>query len=199
MIGFGYIAGSAQTNFGTLTGFYWSAAQYKSWGNNKTISTLSSVNDGVGINISFSTDFTSTLQTSDEAQATFGDSGGGVFQKNGSTWQMVGMTFAIETVTGQAANTSVYGDRTACADIATYRSEILAIIAGTVPTLTINRSGTNILVCWPDTGVSYRLLSNTNLATTNWLALSPTLTATNSLLCAQIPATNRANFYRLEK
>ena len=200
MIGFGYIAGSVQTNFGTTTGFYWSSAQYKSWGNNKMISTLSSVNDGYGINVSFSTDFNSPpLQTSDEAQATFGDSGGGVFQKSGSTWQMVGMMFAIGTLSGQPANTSVYGDQTACANIATYRSEILSIIAGTVPTLTISRSGTNVLICWPDTGVSYKLVANTNLVMTNWVVLSPTLTATNSLLCAQLPATNRATFYRLEK
>ena len=207
MIGFGFIAGSAQTNFtnsfGSFTGFYWSTNQLKSWGNNRVNAGLMTVDDGAGTNVSFATDFTAPgpLQTSHEAQVTFGDSGGGVFYKNGSTWEFVGMMFAFESVPDQPDPTKVcvYGQATLSVDIATYRTQILSIISNTPPLFTISRTATNVLVCWGDTGVSYKLLSNTNIATTNWSVINPPLIATNSQFCAQLSATNPATFFRLQK
>jgi len=95
LIGFGYTAGSAQTNFGLYSGFYWSANTEKGWGNNKVnLGGTTTFDIGSGTVTAFITDFTApgtlgpTSQTSDEAQIAVGDSGGGAFQKNGSgNWQ----------------------------------------------------------------------------------------------------------------
>ncbi|HWX20448.1 MAG TPA: hypothetical protein VN578_11160 [Candidatus Binatia bacterium] len=201
LIAFGLIAGSAQTNFGPgLTGFYWSSSESKSWGNNNVDSGGTMVIDaGLGPVTVFTTDFSLSGQTSDEAQAAAGDSGGGVFQKNGSTWELVGQLLYVANLTGQPANTSVYGDLTYAADIATYYPQIITHITNTIPSLSISRSGANAMVCWADTGANWKLLANHNLATTNWTVLSPTLTLTNGQHCALLPATNSPTFYRLQK
>jgi hypothetical protein len=190
MIGFGHIAGSAQTNFGAYSGFYWSDGAYKSWGNNKVASGGTSVvNAGYGDVTAFHTVFDSSQQTSDEAQASGGDSGGGVFQKSGSTWQMVGMLDAIAQITtNRPPDTALYGDVTYCANIATYRAQIVSFIAATPLLLTISNSGANVLVCWPDSGVSNNLVTNPDLTTTNWTVSKPALTLTNGQFCAQLPA-----------
>lgn len=63
-----------------------------------------------------------------EAMGSSGDSGGGVFYKNGSTWELSGMMSAIGTLSGQPSNTSVFSDVTYAADLSVYRSDIMAII-----------------------------------------------------------------------
>lgn len=200
MIGFGHIAGSAQTNIGSHTGFYWSASQFKSWGNNQIASGGTSViNIGLGDLTVFRTVFDAPpSQTSDEAQAAPGDSGGAVFQKIGATWELAGMIDAIGTFNDQAFGTAVYDDETYSADIATYRPQIAAVVAATVPILSIAHSGTNLTVCWPDTGVTYNLLANHDLSPTNWNVLSASLTLTNGQFCATLSPTDGANFFRLK-
>jgi len=135
MIGFGHIAGSSETNFGSYTGFLWSAGQFKSWGNNKINTGGVVTNDyGSGNVTMFSTSFTApgthgpAAQTSDEGQGSTGDSGGAVFFNNGSTWELAGVMLVIDTLSGQPSSSSVYGQSTYSADIATYRSEILTVI-----------------------------------------------------------------------
>jgi hypothetical protein len=200
LMGTGCIAGSAETNIGSYTGFYWSARGAKSWGNNQVnAGGTTTVNAGYGNVTVFSTTFSSTGQTSDEAQAAAGDSGGGVFQKSGSTWQLVGMLDLVSAYPGQTNATAVYGNVTYCANIATYRSQIAAALAGTVPSLSISRSGTNVTVCWVDSGVTYDLYGNRDLSTTNWALLSPSLTLTNGQYCGLLPATNSPTFFRLKK
>jgi hypothetical protein len=198
MIGFGHNAG-APTNTAGLTGFTWSASGVKSWGNNKISQSNVEVYDGVGTNISFVTDFDSLGlgQTSDEGQATVGDSGGAVFQHTSSGWQLAGMMYAIDGPSNQPPNTSMYGDQTFSADIATYRSQILSLINTTPPVLTINRSGTNMMVCWANTGLSHTLQAVTNLAATNWTTVPQAQVPTNGQICVTVPATNSARFFRL--
>lgn len=65
---------------------------------------------------------------SDEAQATTGDSGGGVFYKNGSNWQLAGIMVAAAGYNGQPANTAVFGNVTYVADLSYYRPQILAVV-----------------------------------------------------------------------
>jgi hypothetical protein len=198
MIGYGCIAGSAQTNFGAYTGFYWSLNGLKSWGNNKVDPGGTAViTVPQGDVTTFRTTFSSSLQTSDEAQAAGGDSGGGVFQLSGSTWQLVGLLDAVTHL--QNTYTAVYGDMTYSADIATYRAQIVSTISATRPTMTISRSGTNVIMSWPDTGVTYNLMANRNLSTGSWTLLTPTLTLTNGQFYASLPATNGPNFFRLQK
>ena len=200
MFGFGHIAGSAQTNIGAYTGFYWSAAGYKSRGDNRVAGGGTfPIDAGYGKVTTFATKFDSSQQTSDEAQATAGDSGGGVFQKSGSTWQLVGVLDAINQVTNRPANTSVYTDTTYCANIATYRAQIVSILSATPLSLSITSSSTNVIVSWPDSGVTNNLMVNPVLTTTNWTVRKPNLTLTNGQFYAQFPATNGALFFRLKK
>ena len=65
-----------------------------------------------------------------EAQATTGDSGGGVFQFTGGHWQLAGIMIAGQGVSGQPNGTVLYGDQTFIADLATYRDQIEAVLHG---------------------------------------------------------------------
>ena len=65
---------------------------------------------------------------SDESQAVPGDSGGAVFLKRGSQWELVGVMFAMLTYSGQPADTAVFGDATVAVDVAHYAAQIQSII-----------------------------------------------------------------------
>lgn len=207
LIGFGHIAGSAQTNFGLYSGFYWSSGATRSWGNNKVnLGGTSVINAGYGNLTAFNCDFTSSgtpgpgSQTSDEAQASVGDSGGGVFQKNGSVWQLAGILDAEMNQVNQQPSTSVYGDKTYIADIATYQAQISAILAAQpVPNLSINWSGSNVLVSWPDNGINYNLLGASSPASGSWSAVSQSPLATNGMLYVSVPVSTGYRFFRLQK
>ncbi len=200
MIGYGLIAGSAQTSISGYTGFYWSQRAAQSWGNNK-VDPGGAVNidagDGV-VNV-ISTTFTApgASQSSNEAQAAAGDSGGGVFQSTASGWQLAGTIVAVTQAV--PPNTAVYGDKTYAANIPTYRSQILSIINSTPPYLTVGRSGTNVLLCWPNTGAAYTVQTATNPSATNWTSLTLTQTITNAQVCVSVPRTNPVSFFRLKK
>ena len=129
MVGFGHIAGSAY-NSGGYTGFYWGSS-VKSYGTNKRLTPVGTQDDlGYGTVQVFQTDFAVSPQTSHEGQVTTGDSGGAVFFKSGSTWQLAGMIDALASyVYPQQA--SVYDDRSNIADLATYRSQINTLVATT--------------------------------------------------------------------
>jgi len=98
------------------------------WGENQVSFTGLNLNDGVGDIRSFGSDFTSG-GLANEAQAVVGDSGGAVFIKNGSTWELSGMMYAVNTYSGQPdpGYTAVFGDETAVADLSFYRDQILSI------------------------------------------------------------------------
>lgn len=207
LIGFGHIAGSMQTNFGVYSGFYWSAGGAKSWGNNKVnLGGTTTINAGFGNLTAFNCDFTSpgtlgpSSQTSDESQVSVGDSGGGVFQKNGSIWQLAGILDAEENQVNQPASTAVYGDKTYIADIATYQSEIAAVVtAQPVPSLSISRAGAAALICWPDTGVSYTLQAAASPSSSSWSTPSQSQFSTNGLTCVLMPDSGGFQFFRLQK
>ena len=78
----------------------------------------------------FATTFTDSIAPDDEAQAVFGDSGGAVFAKNGSSWELGGVMIAVGGYSGQptAGETPVYGNVTYSADISSYASQIMSII-----------------------------------------------------------------------
>ncbi len=65
---------------------------------------------------------------STEAQASTGDSGGGVFYKNGSNWELAGVMAVVVGFSGQPANTAVFGNLTYLADLSYYRPQILAVV-----------------------------------------------------------------------
>ena len=67
-------------------------------------------------------------QTPQEARAAGGDSGGGVFFKNGSTWELAGIIQSVSTAPDQPGNIAAFGDITNFADLSIYRAQILDII-----------------------------------------------------------------------
>lgn len=73
--------------------------------------------------------YTGSSPLTDEAQASNGDSGGGVFVFDGGQWKLSGIMIAInDTYNNQPANTVLFGDQTLIADLSIYRSQIVAIV-----------------------------------------------------------------------
>ena len=64
--------------------------------------------------------------------------------------------------------------------------------------LTITRSSTNVLVRWPSPPAAFTLQQNTNLAGTNWLAVTAPSVFTNGLNQTILSATNTRQLYRLK-
>jgi hypothetical protein len=93
-------------------------------------------NSGFGDVISLVTEFDKTgltggLTNNSEAQALSGDSGSGVFYKDGANWTLAGITHAIAGFEDQPSlgTTAVFGNLTFFADLSRYRDQILAIAA----------------------------------------------------------------------
>jgi hypothetical protein len=112
----------------TYSGFQTTTGHTIRWGENLVSGASLNINDGVGDIRSFVSDFSSS-GLANEAQAILGDSGGGVFIKNGSTWELAGMIYGVGGYTGQPspATTAVFGDETAMADVSFYSGQIASI------------------------------------------------------------------------
>lgn len=120
-----------------LEGFKWNGSTAtKRWGTND-VEGLANVNDGIGDIRSMLTLFQDDpLNKFNEAHAMVGDSGGGVFHKNGSQWELSGVMYAVDTLGNPSffdndpANTAVFGQSvTFSADLSFYRNQILGIMA----------------------------------------------------------------------
>lgn len=100
------------------------------WGLNDVASaSVASLNSG-GQDVRYFTSSFDGGAYADEAQAVSGDSGGGAFVYNGSSWELAGMMFAVSTYDNQpgGALTAILGQETAMEDIASYRNQIYAAI-----------------------------------------------------------------------
>ena len=77
----------------------------------------------------FTTDF-DFAEDSTEAQAVLRDSGGAVFAKQGSQWQLTGVIYAVEGFPDQPSPVfnAVFGNFTYMADLSHYRSQIVAAV-----------------------------------------------------------------------
>lgn len=112
---------------GDELGYKWAGGNTLRWGTNNQASLLpSEINYGLGDVTTFRTNFSNSGGS--EAQAAIGDSGGGVFFKNGGEWELAGIMLAVNGLNGQPNETAVYGNETFSADIATYQAQILNII-----------------------------------------------------------------------
>jgi hypothetical protein len=91
---------------------------------------------GIGSDVyGFITDFDDlNPSNSTQAQAVVGDSGGGVFRKNGTDWELAGIMLAVGGFDGQPnpGENAVFGNVTYIADLSYYAPQINATIA-TVP------------------------------------------------------------------
>ena len=106
------------------SGYYYGAGQSLRWGNGAVTNTESG-DDGFGVTSLFYSSFQST---NGSAMGAGGDSGGGVFYKSGSTWELIGILLTIgNTYSGQPGNTSVVGNTTFGAILPPYRSQINTI------------------------------------------------------------------------
>jgi hypothetical protein len=105
------------------------------WGQNDVLDTGIVVPIGGSTTQAFEVEFEDP-GVATEAQAVHGDSGGAVFVKRGSQWQLVGVMFTISLYMGQPPSTVVFGDRTYSVDLTHYRNQILFHMRGVqVPAL----------------------------------------------------------------
>ncbi len=106
------------------------------WGENVLIDPGANdiVNAGFGDSKSLNLSFDAP-GIANEATLANGDSGGGLFYKNGSDWELAGILQATGTFSGQPSNTSVFGNLAFSADLAFYRDEILSVTAVPEPKL----------------------------------------------------------------
>lgn len=74
--------------------------------------------------------FWDTGENSTYAQAVPGDSGGAVFYKNGTLWELAGIMHATSEYADQDTSARVaYGQYTFIADLSVYRDQIVTITA----------------------------------------------------------------------
>ena len=68
------------------------------------------------------------LYPSSESLAATGDSGGAVFVKNGSAWELAGIMLAVVQYSGQPSSTAVFGNQTYSADLSFYNGQIVQVV-----------------------------------------------------------------------
>jgi hypothetical protein len=115
---------------GNAAGYKTLSTRAMRWGTNNVSASAVWVDDGFGDTFMLATTFNDLGPPSSEAQAAYGDSGGGVFRKNGSTWELAGTILTVAGYSGQpdpGAN-AIYGDATDAADLSYYRSPIVTIV-----------------------------------------------------------------------
>ncbi len=101
-------------------GYQWTGVQpgLERWG----IGSVAGSTHGINQTRAFYTKF---LDQKNNACATAGDSGGGVFIRLGDQWQLIGMLDALAGLTNQPAGTSVLnGEINVIADLSQYRAQI---------------------------------------------------------------------------
>jgi hypothetical protein len=114
---------------GVYSGFYWSATSgTQRWGSNTTDLHNVFIDDGFGTTVVYRTTFDANGDVN-EAQGALYDSGGGVFYKNGTQWELVGLMITADGYSGQPASSSVFGNPTYSADLSYYHDQITTIMA----------------------------------------------------------------------
>lgn len=115
---------------GNAAGYKTLSSRAMRWGTNNVSGTGVWVNAGFGDAKTLTTTFTDHGVYSTESQAAYGDSGGGVFHKNGSTWELSGLILTVAGFSGQpdAGANAVFGNATYAADLSFYRPQIMAIV-----------------------------------------------------------------------
>ena len=115
---------------GNFAGYQTLSTREMRWGTNTVGSVGEWLASTYGDTNVVSTTFSYLGSDSTEAQAAYGDFGGGVFQKNGSTWELTGLMIGVAGFSGQPdpEENAVFGDTTFAADLSFYRPQIMAIV-----------------------------------------------------------------------
>jgi hypothetical protein len=108
------------------TGFSLLDTQHMHWGVNQIASKASSLLSSSNTFV-YSTQF-DRLGMPFEAQAVVGDSGGGVFQPVGKSWELSGIMVSEQSFPGQPSRSAVYGNTTLIADLSKYRDQIMKLV-----------------------------------------------------------------------
>ena len=110
------------------TGFNWTYnVGTERWGQN-VVDAAGWLNDGYGNTYCIGTTFDASGGTN-EAQGALYDSGGGVFFKDGGTWELAGLMLTIGEYPSQPLRSADYGNATYMADLAPYHDQIVSIMA----------------------------------------------------------------------
>jgi len=113
----------------SAAGYLWDSTRTMRWGTNN-IEGAGWINytiDNLKSAYVVQTQFNDLGNFSNEAQAAAGDSGGAMFHKNGSTWELAGIMLTIAAYNGQPA-AAVFGNNTFSADLSYYRSQIVQVV-----------------------------------------------------------------------
>jgi hypothetical protein len=106
-------------------GYQWTGVQpgLKRWGSGSVAGSTYGINQTRAF-------YTKFLDQKNNACATAGDSGGGVFIRQGDQWQLIGMLEALGGLTNQPTGTSILnGNINVIADLSQYRAQIDAILS----------------------------------------------------------------------
>jgi len=114
---------------GNAAGYKATSTRSLRWGTNALSGTGEWISYGLGDVKSIVTTF-DDLRGTAEAQASYGDSGGGVFAKRGSAWELAGLMVVVDGYSGQPdpGSTAVFGDVTYSVDLSYYRPQIVALV-----------------------------------------------------------------------
>ena len=106
-------------------GYQWTGVQPgpEHWGGGSVVGSTLGINQTRAF-------YTKFLDQKNNAGAAAGDSGGGVFIRQGAQWQLVGMIDALSGLTNQSAGTSILnGNINVIADLSQYRGQIDAFLS----------------------------------------------------------------------
>lgn len=114
---------------GNFAGYQTLESSLMRWGTNTVSATDVWVGNAPDVK-SFATTFNALSLDDNEAQAVIGDSGGAVFTKKESVWELSGVMFTVAGFEEQpsAATTPVFGNATYSADLSYYAPQIMSII-----------------------------------------------------------------------
>jgi autotransporter-associated beta strand protein len=114
-------------------GYYWASGGTERWGTANISQYFgTSVDDGFGVTDCWETMF-DPGGGPNAMQAAGGDSGGGVFYKSSTGWQLAGIMLAIGLFENQPWGTAAFGNTTYFADLSQYAGEISQIMAAPQP------------------------------------------------------------------
>lgn len=109
-------------------GYKLAGAREVRWATNNLENTLDGLNNlslnGYKSKV-FRMDFDAVVN---EGQVYVGDSGGGVFHKNGSTWELSGILVSRESYLGQPGLTAVFNNTSLAVDLSVYHDQIMAAV-----------------------------------------------------------------------
>lgn len=104
-------------------GYAYASGSAIRWGTN-TIDSENTYNLGTGLTNGLLMDFDARVG---EAMGAPGDSGGALFYKNGSTWELAGILSGIYSYDNQPSGTSVFGNLTVAVDLASYYTTLTSL------------------------------------------------------------------------